>query len=227
MSITLILNIRMAHSPVCSGLTWRGSAPKRHQWPVVATGQLDSTGRDWGRSERGKDTDQSLVLALIGSGRVYWRKREIRRREEGGGDEGRGWLRGSEVPVLSHRLAESVPVCLSVLTLSKSICPLWNCGQREGRGFQVGWLRRNSSKHNQDTRRTETTSTLRHAKQTQQSENLSEPLNFLHLLWMRGFEAGWAYNGIGGGWVQLAGGGASGAAWCMWRSWEVKAWVIL
>ena len=108
---------------------------------------------------------------------VSGRDKEAGRR--GGRMEGRGWLRGSEVPVLSHRLAESVPVCLSVLTLSKSICPLWNCGQREGRGFQVGWLRRNSSKHNQDTRRTETTSTLRHVTQTQQSENLSEPLNFL------------------------------------------------
>lgn len=33
---------------------------------------------------------------------------------------------------MSYRVAESVPVCLSVLTLSKSICPLWNCGHREG-----------------------------------------------------------------------------------------------
>lgn len=56
MSITLILNIRMAQSSFCSGLTWRGSAPRRHQWHGVATGQLDSTGKDLvrkgGRSER-------------------------------------------------------------------------------------------------------------------------------------------------------------------------------
>lgn len=51
MSITLILNIRMAQSPFCSGLAWRGPAPRVHQWPGVATGQLDSTRQDWGKKE--------------------------------------------------------------------------------------------------------------------------------------------------------------------------------
>lgn len=35
------------------------------------------------------------------------------------------------MPVLLHRVAKCV--CVSVLTLSKSICPLWNCGHREGK----------------------------------------------------------------------------------------------
>lgn len=128
MSITLILNMWMAHSPVCSGLTWRGSAPKRHQWPVVATGQLDSTGRDWGRSERGKDTDQSLVLALIGSGRVYCRKREIRRREEGGEGWGKGLVEGQRgaCPIASSGwVCACLSVCPHTVEINLPSVELW------------------------------------------------------------------------------------------------------
>lgn len=67
---------------------WFGLAPGLHQRPGVATGQLDSTGQDWGgeggRLERGKDTDPSVFLALTDSGRGYCRKREVEGGEEVG-----------------------------------------------------------------------------------------------------------------------------------------------
>lgn len=110
---------------------WLGSAPKLHQRPSVATGQLDSTGQDWrtkgGRSEGEKERHPSVFLELTGLGWVYCREKEVGRRE-------RGWVKDDRwaARCMSYRVAESVPVCLSVLTLSKSICPLWNCGHREG-----------------------------------------------------------------------------------------------
>lgn len=55
----------------------------------------------------------------------------VNRRQEWGGRRRKEEEEGGGVPVLLHRVAKCV--CVSVLTLSKSICPLWNCGHREGK----------------------------------------------------------------------------------------------
>lgn len=75
------------------------------------------------------------------------------------------------MPVLSHRLAESVPVCLSVLTLSKSICPLWNCGQREGEASRWAGSGETAANTTRTHGEAETMSTLQYDKYTPQSES--------------------------------------------------------
>lgn len=94
-------------------------------WPVR---QHRAGLKDEGREIRGKkERHPSVFLELTGLGWVYCREKEVGRRE-------RGWVKDDRwaARCMSYRVAESVPVCLSVLTLSKSICPLWNCGHREG-----------------------------------------------------------------------------------------------
>lgn len=67
--------------------------------------------------------------------------------EEGGMRGGEGQERKEAVPVLRHQVADCV--CVRVLTQSKSICPLWNCGHREGKGVQTqpGHMQAGTSKY--------------------------------------------------------------------------------
>lgn len=128
-------------------LVWRGSAPRLHQWPGVATDQLDSTGEELGeegvRSGGGDDTDPSLFLALIGSGRVYCCKQEVGR--QGGG--GVGW---GAAKCLSYRIVLlSLFVCLS--SHCRNQFALCGTVDKERERLPGGLFRRNSSKHNQDT----------------------------------------------------------------------------
>lgn len=76
------------------------------------------------------DTKPSPHIEWLGGG-VYCREQEARVKRKKEEEEWAGGGRGRGVPVLLHRVAKYV--CVSVLTLSKSICPLWNCGHREGK----------------------------------------------------------------------------------------------
>ncbi len=69
-----------------------------------------------GRSERGKHTDPSLFSAMIGSGRVYCRKREVGRQERRGGVRMRAGVGWGAARCLSYRivwLSLCLFVCLS------------------------------------------------------------------------------------------------------------------
>lgn len=157
-------------------LFWFGVALHRGftSGPVLATDQLDSTGEELGEEgvRSGGDTDPSLFLALIGSGRVYCRKREVGR--QGGG--GVGW---GAAKCLSYRIVLlSLFVCLS--SHCRNQFALCGTVDKERERLPGGLFWRNSSKHNQDTWRQKQRlpSNMRNKPNTQKAP-LDLTLNFL------------------------------------------------
>lgn len=97
--------------------------------------------------EEDAEPQHCLHFGVLGGG-VYCRGTGGRwDQEEGGMRGGGGQDRKEAVPVLRHQVADCV--CVRVLTQSKSICPLWNCGHREGKGVQTqpGHMQAGTSKY--------------------------------------------------------------------------------
>lgn len=95
--------------------------------------------------EEDAEPQHCLHFGVLGGG-VYCRGTGGRwdEEEEEGQEKGE---RKEAVPVLRHQVADCV--CVRVLTQSKSICPLWNCGHREGKGVQTqpGHMQAGTSKY--------------------------------------------------------------------------------
>lgn len=136
----------LARSPFCSDLAWLCTEAS----PVARCGyrpvRQHRGGIRGGRGEIGGgavDTDPSLFLALIGSGRVYCCKQEVGR--QGGG--GVGW---GAAKCLSYRIVLlSLFVCLS--SHCRNQFALCGTVDKERERLPGGLFRGNSSKHNQDT----------------------------------------------------------------------------
>lgn len=112
----LILNTQVAQSCV---LFWCGLKVS----PLAPIKLHSGMGVSGGKGRR-KMQSPSIVFTSVCLGAEF-----IAVKQEEGGMRRRGKKGGW------HRVAECVYV--RVLTQSKSICPLWNCGHKEGKGVQT------------------------------------------------------------------------------------------